>query len=319
MRTRAFLIACLLVANASCEDSPSEQRAERSPVQTGDAGADSGGPPGTPGTPSSGDAGLDAGPPPGIDAATDAGTDARGDTLGDAVSTSSADTGTTQASDTGTSKASDASSSVSSDASSNVSSDAGPAADAGAATTADAAVDPCPPALPLHTPAVADEQVERELGPASGGALTSGTYFLTRSELVINPEASESAKQECREREHGRAQQTLEVEATSELAGTLLAHGTREQDDDAVSDHVSRNSYTIEDNVLAIVGVGTACTTETKTLADGGVESKRELAPADTDDDPTWFSATDDTIVLISVWTGSDEVPSCWDVTTYSK
>jgi hypothetical protein len=286
----------LLATHASCGDSPPGRRADRSPAQTADAGADGG-------APASVDAGLDASPQPGIDAAIDAGADARSDTPGDAASTSSADTGTTQASD----------------ASNDASSDAGPVADAGPATTADAAVDPCPPALPLDSPVIVDEQVERELDPATGGALTSGTYFLTKSELVINPSASESAKQDCREQERGRARQTLQVEATSELAGTLLAHGTEEEDDDSVRDHVSSNSYTIDGNVIAIVGVGTACTTKTTTLADGRVESKRELEPASTDDDPTWFSATDDSIVLISIWTGTSDEPSCWDVTTYRK
>ncbi|MEY4511735.1 MAG: hypothetical protein RLZZ450_3857 [Pseudomonadota bacterium] len=297
MKSRVLLIACVLASAVGCDDNPSNAT-HISNVSTGDAGADAASQP-VAQTPQ--DAGIDAGQGFGIDAGSDAGGSVGTGTIVDGGSTLSTDASSTAV-----------------DAGSTPASDASVVNDATIVSAPDAGQDMCPPSLALHE-AVTEEQVERELGPVGGGTLTSGTYYLTKRELVINPAADESAKQECRERSLATSQSTLQIEAAGPLAGSILVRSKRLDDDGKTRDYVSRNRYTIEGDLIPIVGEGFACVTHSEALPDGGVAQEVERPPTDTEDDPVWFNATDNSLTLISIWTGTSDLPSCWYVDTLEK
>lgn len=92
----------------------------------------------------------------------------------------------------------------------------------------------------------AHPQVERALVPALGGSIGSGTYYITKSELVINPLASEDAKADCREQEPYSARQALRFTAADNLHGSVLVRSPdRDSEDDPVTFTATTDTFTM--------------------------------------------------------------------------
>jgi hypothetical protein len=182
----------------------------------------------------------------------------------------------------------------------------------------DAPADPCPKLAvggAVLTPTIAT-------GPApvaTGGALVTGVYHLTKAEVVLREGADTEAVVQCTSFTQVARQETLRFETKTETEGRVVAVARADEPTGIATESAAAGSYVIAASTLTLTLNGTACETTIAPQLDGGsVSTVMELAPNDTPL-PRQFSRVEGNVVFAEPIRRTGDSVDCWAVTTYSK
>jgi len=153
----------------------------------------------------------------------------------------------------------------------------------------------------------------------AGGTLTSGTYHLTRSEIVLREGASTDAMVECTGYAQSTRQETLRLEANSPTDGEVVAAARENEPTGVAIENGASGTYSIAGTALTLTLQGTSCDTTISPLLDGGTATT--VVPSDANTTPLvrQFTGTETTLAFVELALGSVEAPECWAVSTYTK
>ena len=152
---------------------------------------------------------------------------------------------------------------------------------------------------------------------ASGGPLGSGTYNLTKLELLLAADIGIDAKVQCEAIAGDKRRQTVRIEATSPSAGSVVELAAGDDGNGVRTEIRSRASYVSAGTSLEMTVLGTVCQTSFVPKVDGGIAEERAESEPDTMLSRP-YSSTETGLAFHAPISFSDKT-DCTLVSTYTK
>jgi hypothetical protein len=152
----------------------------------------------------------------------------------------------------------------------------------------------------------------------SGGALVSGTFNLSKLDIVLASDVSAEGRVKCEALSAATQQDTLRFTASSATEGSLVSVSVGDDGNGVTTENRSSGSYVSSGSTLTITVSGAMCETMLVPQADGGIAESRVVDDKDSMVLSREYTSVGNTLSFVGTLAASGQT-DCVVVSTYDK